>query len=86
MWTLVKFLRQGDTQESRHALEKAVAEDPYVVPYLLGQHRLPRRMPEYIGIGDRNEAVDYVAGWKNVWAQAPGALSWLASVGGDKNS
>ena len=75
----VHFLRQGDTKESRTALKEAMEENPYVLSYLLGRRRLPRKLPDYVGLGDRDEAVVYAGEFGELWAKAPGALAWLAS-------
>ena len=49
----------------------------YVVPYLLGQKRIPRSLPDRIGFGDKNEAVVYVAEFASCWLDADGALEWV---------
>jgi len=56
-----------------------VSQNPYVVPYLLGRRRMPRTVPDYTGIGDKDEAVAYVAEFAGDWLDTPGALQWLAS-------
>jgi len=54
--------------------------NPYVPAYLRGVRRLPRRLPEMVGLGDKDEAVSYAATAKVIWQQTPGALAWLAQV------
>lgn len=77
---LVTFLREGDSPYARHALEDALEQNQHVIPYLTGRRRLPRQLPEYVGIGDKNEAVAYVAEFGELWTRTPGALSWVASA------
>lgn len=74
---LVAFIRQGDSPEARRRLDEAMEENPHVVPYLLGQRRMPRTLPDYIGFGDKDEAVACVAEFGDVWSNSPGALDWL---------
>jgi tetratricopeptide (TPR) repeat protein len=76
---LSQFRTEGDGASSRRALASAVATNKHVPAYLLGRKKLPRRLPEYVGIGDVNEAVAYVHGGAAAWAAAAGAVEWLAT-------
>ncbi len=51
----------------------------FVPAYLLGQKRLPQRLPEYVGMGDDNEAIAYAVDGLSAWHTIPGAVDWLAS-------
>jgi len=75
------FRREGASAEAAGRLREAIKYNRYVPVYLLGRKRLPRRLPEYIGMGDENEAVVYVAESLEVWRKTPGALEWLAKEG-----
>lgn len=77
---LLKFRREGPNPKTDCRLERALARNPYVAIYLLGMRKLPKRLPETIGIGDEKEAIDYVAGALRIWSGTPGALEWLARV------
>jgi hypothetical protein len=44
----------------------------------LGEKRMPRLLPEYVGSWDENEAVAYAAQNRSAWKRTPGALEWLA--------
>jgi tetratricopeptide (TPR) repeat protein len=85
-WTysraLLAFRRGGENAASRAALAQARARNPHVCAYLLGAKKLPRDLPEYIGIGDENEAVIYVAEHHGAWKASAGALEWLAAATG----
>jgi len=74
---LTAFRRQGDSAEARRLLVAAEGQNPFVPGYLTGRKRLPKRLPDYIGFGDDNEAVDYAASAAALWASVPGALAWL---------
>lgn len=74
---LLAFRRGGDCPESRSALSQATRDNPHVAALLLGEKKMPRQLPAYIGIGDKNEAVAYVHGATAAWATTPGVLAWL---------
>lgn len=74
---LLAFRQSGDCPESRNALSQAIDDNAHVAALLLGDKKMPRRLPAYIGIGDKNEAVAYVHGAAAAWAATPGALAWL---------
>jgi tetratricopeptide (TPR) repeat protein len=74
---LLQFRKNGDQPASRRALAEAIGTNRHIPAYLLGRKKMPRRLPDYIGIGDENEAVSYVYGGAAAWAAAVGALEWL---------
>jgi tetratricopeptide (TPR) repeat protein len=77
---LVAFLQQGNSPESQQHLIEALKYNPYVAPYLLGVKRLPKRLPDYMGSGDKNEAIIYAAEFGIGWLKAKDAISWLEST------
>jgi tetratricopeptide (TPR) repeat protein len=81
---LLLFNEKGDTAETQKALSKAMNFNPYVVQYLTGQKKLPKQLPDYIGYGDNNEAVDYAYRYIAGWSKVPGALKWLKSLHPEK--
>ncbi len=74
---LCSFRREGNSGRSRRRLQEALDGNPYVPEYLLRERRLPRRLPDAVGIGDRDEAVSYAAEAMAVWRESAGALEWL---------
>ncbi|MFL5961802.1 MAG: hypothetical protein ACJ757_02770 [Gaiellaceae bacterium] len=76
---LAAFRRCGNSAEANRLLGAAREQNPHVPLYLSGGKRLPARLPDYIGRGDENEAVDYAASAKALWESVPGALAWLES-------
>jgi len=74
---LLLFHEQGDSPSARRALQIALESNPQVPAYLTGDKRLPKRVPDSIGLGDRSEAIHYASGNLNHWRQTPGALPWL---------
>ena len=82
---LLAFRREQDTAASRKLLTEAIESNEFVPGYLLGERKMPARLPDYMGAGDAAEAVhfmnDFGAGWKGT----PGALDWLRrNVSGTK--
>jgi tetratricopeptide (TPR) repeat protein len=74
---LLAFRQSGDCPESRSGLSQAIGDNKYVSALLLGNKKMPRQLPAYIGMGDKNEAVAYVHGAIAAWVATPGALAWL---------
>jgi tetratricopeptide (TPR) repeat protein len=79
-YALWAFRREGDSPESRRRLKEAFKQNRHVPAYLLGRKRLPARLPDFVGFGDENEAVAYVADALANWQATDGALSWLAGT------
>lgn len=77
---LISFVQRGDNASARRRLREAMKHNPHVVPYLLGQRRMPRTLPEMIGLGDKDEAVAYVAEFGSAWRDTPGAMEWLRAT------
>lgn len=79
-YALWAFRREGDAAESHRRLKDALKQNRHVPAYLLGRKRLPSQMPDYMGLGDEDEAVSYVADALRNWQATEGALSWLAEA------
>jgi tetratricopeptide (TPR) repeat protein len=76
---LLEFRKAGASAKANRLLRDALEYNPHVLPYLSGKKRLPKRLPDYIGFGDENEASAYAASHLNFWRRTPGALDWLQS-------
>lgn len=74
LWT---FRREGASEKANARLKEALGGNRFVPPYLLGEKRLPKRLPEYIGFGDESEAIAYAAEATKAWMKTEGALEWL---------
>lgn len=74
---LMTFRIAGDNDAARKALAAAVAANTHVPAYLTGRKRLPRSLPEFVGMGDADEAVAYVHDAGPVWAATQGAVAWV---------
>lgn len=75
---LMDFIEHGDGDAANATVAKALAANPYLAPLLLGREALPAHPPEFIGIGDRDEAIAYVFHNLELWQQTDGALRWLS--------
>ncbi len=74
---LYRFKKSGQTAKSEKILAHAYKSNPFVIDYLLGIKKMPKELPQYIGIGDEDEAVSYVNGAWPIWQETTGALEWL---------
>lgn len=77
---LMKFQLEGRTPEADACLVAAFGQNRFVPLYLTGKKRLPSRLPDYMGFGDDNEAVAYLADNARVWAGTEGALMWVRRI------
>jgi tetratricopeptide (TPR) repeat protein len=75
---LLAFRRSGDAPAARKLLTRATGVNSHVTAYLIGRKSMPRRLPDFIGIGDDNEAVAYVHDSDGAWSAAAGARAWVA--------
>ena len=77
---LLAFRKRGDDEDARQLLVDAQQVNPHVPAYLLGKRKLPKRLPDYMGMGDESEAVIYASSATGGWKNAAGALDWLRSL------
>jgi tetratricopeptide (TPR) repeat protein len=71
------FRKEGASLAADAALSEALKSNPYVPEYFILKRKIPSRIPDYFGIGNRNEAIIYVTGAIESWARSKGALLWL---------
>lgn len=74
---LWEFRRSGPGKKADALLREAMAENPHVADYLLGNKLLPAEPPAYLDYGGELEAVGYAWSFGQGWRQTPGALDWL---------
>jgi tetratricopeptide (TPR) repeat protein len=75
---LLAFRREGDSANSRGLLAEAMKYNKHVPKYLLGREKIGRGLPEFMSLGDENEALVYLHFNTNCWKVTPGAIAWLA--------
>jgi len=71
------YRREGASEKANACLKESLERNRFVPSYLLGEKRLPKNLPEYIGLGNENEAIAYAAEAMKVWQRTEGALEWL---------
>ncbi|GAC1470366.1 MAG: hypothetical protein NVSMB9_15410 [Isosphaeraceae bacterium] len=74
---LLAYRREGDSPRARKLLAAGRKKNPFVPDYITGRELLPSRMPETLGSGTPDEAVDYAVGFLNGWRTTTGAMAWL---------
>lgn len=77
---LLEYREGGDCAKSRKSLASAIGANPFVLAYLIGHKAMPSVLPDYVGIGDEDEAVSVAAECGRSWAQTLGAVEWLRSL------
>lgn len=71
------YFTQQDMLKAVEHLHEAMKRNPHVPFYLLGYKRIPKRLPDYTGLGDESEAQVYAAHAGKLWQVTLGALDWL---------
>lgn len=74
---LMAFIQAGDSKESKTIKKLALAHNKYVPKLLSGQIKMPKRMPERLSSGDKDEAVLYAAQNTDLWRSIGGSIPWL---------
>jgi len=74
---LYHFKKSGQTTKSEKELLKAYKSNEFIIDYMLGIKDMPKELPQYVGIGDENEAVSYVSRAWLIWEKTEGAFEWL---------
>jgi hypothetical protein len=80
-WCYTKALRAfqagGNTKAAKTALAEALEQNPHVPKFLLGEKRIPNRLPDFISLGRESEAISYASSHLNFWRKTDGATQWL---------
>lgn len=74
---LCAFIEEGDSSNSRSLKKQALAHNKYVPKVLTGKIKMPKRMPDRLGSGNKDEAVLYAAQNTELWRDRPGSIAWL---------
>jgi tetratricopeptide (TPR) repeat protein len=77
---LIMYRIEGAGSEAEQALRAAIERNHHIPDYLLGRKRVPVQLPDFIGMGDENEAAAYAAAELNYWRCTPNAVKWLREV------
>lgn len=81
MWAgaLLSFREKGDSPISEKDLKAAIQTNGFVLAYLVGKKKLPKKTSAYMSIGSKEEAISYVEHAIDAWQTSPGALDWVAN-------
>ncbi|MGB0733645.1 MAG: hypothetical protein ACPGPF_07760, partial [Pontibacterium sp.] len=74
---LLSYVTTGDTTESKHLRKTANSYNKYVAKYLSGKLKMPQEYPEYYGVGDKNEAIQFTSLNLKLWRSITGLIPWL---------
>jgi tetratricopeptide (TPR) repeat protein len=70
----------GANERSNKMLKEAFEVNQNVPAFLLREHPIPFKLPDYYGLGDEDEAIIYAVNSRAAWEQTPGALEWLREM------
>lgn len=74
---LLCYMREGDSVRARELKKAAIAYNKHVPKLLAGHSKMPKQLPNFFGLGDKNEAVLMVDTHQKAWRQVVGAIGWL---------
>lgn len=74
---LTAFRSHGDSPQARKWLTKGAKANKHVPAYLLGTKTLPQAPPEFLTMGEEDEAIGYTFDFLPGWRSTAGALGWL---------
>lgn len=77
---LFLFKTIGKVKKTNDEMRKAIDQNPFVIPYLIGEKDPPENFPEYIGFGDESEAIYYWVDAAKIWYKSLKAMEWLFEV------
>ncbi len=76
-YALYLFKQEGSSLKTNRALHKAYSANEFVTEFLIGKRELPNTLPQYMGIGDLNEAIFCLNDSGDIWLDTKGALAWV---------
>lgn len=74
---LISFIENADNKASKALKKQALAHNKFVPKVLSGKIKMPKRMPERLSSGDKDEAVLYAAQNTQLWRSVAGSIPWL---------
>ena len=73
---VVEYLK-GNLEKSEEALKEAYKFNPYVIPYILNQKRLPETLPKIKSFRSEEAAIHYMINGIEVWKNTNGIKKWV---------
>ncbi|WP_339317651.1 SEC-C metal-binding domain-containing protein [Paenibacillus sp. FSL R10-2734] len=74
---VLEYKKNGVTSQLKMLYRVARNVNKHVPDYLLGIKRLPHNLPDFVGMGDANEAIEYVIVHSRLWTSLPDLLKWM---------
>ncbi|OZQ60584.1 hypothetical protein CA600_27800 [Paenibacillus sp. VTT E-133280] len=74
---VLEYKKNGITSQLKMLYRVARNVNKHVPDYLLGLKRLPHNLPDFVGMGDANEAIEYVIVHSRLWTSLPDLLKWM---------
>jgi len=74
---ILEYKKNGITSQLKMLYRVARGVNKHVPDYLLGLKRLPHNLPDFVGMGDSDEAIEYVIMHSRLWASVPDLLKWM---------
>ncbi|MFB8374767.1 SEC-C metal-binding domain-containing protein [Paenibacillus taichungensis] len=74
---ILEYKRNGITSQLKRLYRVAQGVNKHVPDYLLGLKRLPHNLPDFVGMGNSDEAIEYVIIHSRLWANVPDLLKWM---------
>jgi hypothetical protein len=75
---VMEYVNNGFTRRLDELYRGALQINKFVPEYLTGKKKLPQQLPDYVGHGDRNEAIDYAFTHSPLWTRMPELIAWIA--------
>lgn len=79
-YALYLFKKEGKTKRSDSAIQKVHKSNKHIVKFLTGEKKMPGQTPQFIGIGDENEAVYCLHMITDLLFNTLGAISWIKGL------
>ncbi|MEK3968364.1 SEC-C metal-binding domain-containing protein [Paenibacillus sp. FSL H7-0323] len=74
---VLEYKKNGITSQLKMLYRVAKNVNKHVPDYLLGIKRLPHNLPDFVGVGDANEAIEYVIVHSRLWTSLPDLVKWM---------
>ena len=74
---LCAFITEGDSSNSQLLKKQALTFNKYVPRVLTGKIKMPKRIPDRLSSGDKDEAVLYALQNTELWRSVNGSIAWL---------
>ncbi|MBU0478060.1 tetratricopeptide repeat protein [bacterium] len=77
LYTSALYLFKTKDKRALRQLKRAYKSNPFIVSYITGENKLPKRIPGYYSTGSKEEAIIYVSDNKKCWQKTYNAIVWI---------